>query len=291
MACNDVWIVTDFQNFDKLQELNALRNSATKRPEIAAWHIFHNYDIFSHQGQDEGNSLYQLIDGISTLLTKRKRLPHTLLICMGDQLLQDEELMQDLDQINRIIAAFSRKIVRMISNWMAALPHKAKPERMPRIYITKPLPVPQKFFQTRQRVFEKKIRDRKLYIAELVKAVKAAHIGFINANITHDDGELFEQVTSAKHKGCEKFVLNPRDLTTYWKNISQNLYNLAWDATAHTRTADENSQETAQEQQTVFKRLGDRFKSKKNFNFHQNNYRQRPNRDQRSSFKEHNYWN
>lgn len=147
----------------------------------------------------------------------------------------------------------------MISNWMAALPPKARPDRMPRIYITKPLPIPQRFFQTRQKYFETLVKERKLYIAELVKAVKSAHIGFINANLTHEDGDMFERIAPSFPRHSEKFILNPKGLTLFWKNISQNLYNLAWDAAAAYSNHQENK--TAQQQQdvqqhTVFSRLG-----------------------------------
>lgn len=196
-------------------------------------HIFYNYDNYTYQAKNIGSSLQQLINGLMNLLGRQNRLPHSLIMCMGDQLLKDRTLMNDLNQVNRVLATFSRRIVQIISNWIAALPPKAKPERMPRIYITKPLPVPQKYFNGRTPTFERLVNERKLYIAELVKAVKKAHIGFINSNLTHDDGDYFERITTTYPKFTEKFTLNPKGLSAYWKNISQNLYNLAWDAASH----------------------------------------------------------
>lgn len=210
MACNDLWIIADYQNHDKLQELFALRNSATRKPEVAAMHIFYNFDIYVQQAQDIGSPLKQLLDGLINLLGKRKRLPHTILLCMGDQLLNDSILAKDLDQIFRVLSTFSKKVVQLISNWLAALPHKAKPDRMPRIYITKPLPVPEKYYQSRQKLFENLVKTRKQYNSELVKAVKSAHIGFINSNLTHEDGYLFERITTNYPKPTEKFALNPQ---------------------------------------------------------------------------------
>lgn len=263
MACNDLWIIADHQNHDKIQELFALKNSAAKKPEISAMHIFFNFDVIIHQAQDMGSSLKQLLDGLAILLGKRKRLPHTILLCMGDELLKDRTLMKDFNQVYRVLVTFSKKIVQSISNWTAALPPKAKPDRMPRIYITKPLPVPDKFFQNRQKLFDILVKERKSYITELVRAVKSLHIGFINANLTHEDGNLFERITTSYPRHTEKFILNPNGLRQYWKNISQNLYNLAWDAAAtfSRADADANQQKEHKHQErkqatSVYNRLG-----------------------------------
>lgn len=271
MARHDLWIISDHQNHDKLQELSALRNSSTSHPEIAAMHIFCNFDIYVQHSQDAGPSIKQLLDGLVHLLGRKKRLPHSIVFCMGDQLLADRVLMKDLNQVYRVLADFSKRVIQMVSNWMSALPSKAKPDRLPRIYITKPLPIPERYFQSRQKYFEALVRERKLYIAELVKAVKSVHIGFINANLTHEDGEFFERITSTYPRSTEKFILNPKGLLQYWKNISQNLYNLAWDAAVSNKKQNETTNQTDNKhlgqprslnpaqrgnQNTVFQRLG-----------------------------------
>lgn len=276
MANNDLWIITDYQNHDKIQELNAMKNAVTKRPEIAAMHIFYNFDIFSQQASDIGSSMHQILDGLTILLSKQKRLPHTMLICMGDQLLTDRDLMKDMNQVQRVLSIFCKRIVQLISNWISGLPPKAKPERLPRIYITKPLPIPEKFFQGRIKYLEKLINERKNYISELVKAVKSAHIGFINSNLTINDGDMFERITSQHNNRSEKVILNPKGLTQYWKSISQNLYNLAWDAA--TAFANKTNEETSTRKEqrsmdhkdvpsTIAGRLGYKnYKKHKNFN-------------------------
>lgn len=275
LANHDLWIIADYQNHDKIQEFTALKNAATRSPELSAMHIIYNYDSYCQPSNDMGNCLQQILNSLSALLSKQKRLPHTVLICMGDQLLKDRQLMKDLSQVNRVLTTLSKKIVQNISDWYAALPPKAKPERLPRIYITKPLPIPIRFYQTRLEQFDNLVHQRKKYIAELVKAVKVAKVGFINSNLTQDDGELFERITTRYPKFEEKFILNPKGLRQYWSNVSQNLYNLAWDAAAqiHNRSDDVNQNVMHSKppirdtnNSKVFARLGPHIKAGRNFN-------------------------
>lgn len=220
-AAHDLWIISDYDSSEKMFRFHQLRDTAKADDYYANWYIFRNFDIYTHTSTATGFQLSQIINSVISMLNSYRRLPHSLVIIMGEKLMHDKLLQ--IDDVEQVLAALCKKVLRAIECWMEKVPFKVLPQTKPRIYITKPLPKPESFYQGNlKEKFAKFASVRRSFNTSLVKVVQQFGIGFINVGINQTDHTYFKRTQSNN-----KFALTDKGLIAYWEGISNALEKLA----------------------------------------------------------------
>lgn len=180
------------------------------------WHIFKNYDVYTHMSTATGLQITQLLNGLISILNSYRRLPAAIVLIMSEKLMLDKVLKPE--HLQDVLRCLCRKSLRAIECYMEKVPAKALPLQKTKLYITKPLPQPASFFVGNNEKLKHFASMRRAYNTMLVSVVKEFGIGFINVGINQEDGTLFKS-TSEKHR----FALNETGLNSYWLGVSNAL--------------------------------------------------------------------
>lgn len=189
---------------------------------IKRWYCFYNFDSQTRVSEKDASPVKEILSSLVYMLNNYRRLPHTIIILLGNKLMMDKTLNQSNKQMHRVLMVMGQRIVKLVATWIDDIPSKCLPIDKPQIFITKPLPQPQAFFISKPKSFDKLTTIRKAYNDQLVSAVKDSGIGFINVKITQEDSDYFSRNTHSSHN----FVLNDKGLHAYWHNISATLDHL-----------------------------------------------------------------
>lgn len=224
MARQELWIIADNDNADKTLKLHQLKGLSTSEITIASWYIFSSFDITTQTSKAIGNAFQQIENGLLKTMSERPRLPHSIIILLGDSFLNDTKLCYNPNNLFEVLHCMFRQLKRQVLKFTELLPQKAKPIQDIKFFVTKPLPKPERFFRSRMYAFHKLSKQRHTYNDQFIKALHAAGMSFINAGISTKDGNLFNKTTSAT--GRENFILSLEGLRTYWESISWSLEKL-----------------------------------------------------------------
>lgn len=219
-ARSDLWIISDFDCSDRMYRFHKIKEISKSEDSYAAWYMFKHFDIFTHTATSSGLQLTQIINAMISMLNTYRRLPAKVIILMSERLMMDRLLQQT--HLKEVLAGLCRQVIRAIEIWMDKVPSKVLPKDKTQIYITKPLPKPEVFYDSAMDLFRKFATIRRNYNSTLVATVKRFGIGFINVGINQDDGQYFKRTTHAN-----RFDLTDKGLLAYWEGINNALEKLA----------------------------------------------------------------
>lgn len=224
MAREEIWIIADSDNADKTLKLHQLKNLAVSDIRIEKWYLFSAFDIVTQTAKPIGNAFQQIENGLLKTMGERPRLPHSVIVLLGDSFLDDRKLHLNKNYLFDVLHHLFRQLKRQIDKLTELLPQKARPIKEVQFFITKPLPKPERYFKGRLHIFQKLAKTRHAYNDQFIKALRGAGMSFINPGISSKDGHYFTKVTASW--GKEKFILTPDGLAAYWESISKSLHTL-----------------------------------------------------------------
>lgn len=231
MAHNELWIIADADNADKMLKFHELRNLATTEKQYEQWYLFKNFDIITQTAKHFGNTLVELEMGLNKTLQDRRRAPHSELLLVGDSILEDEVLAHCHFHVKHVLMELCKQMKRMMQKWVSFLPSKATPLNNVQFFINKPVLKPESFFTRRndKRTYHMLASRRNSYNSQLIRVVHELGFKFINPGISSQDAALFE------HTRNHSFKLSPRGLTVFWESLSDSLDKLHTSATVASR--------------------------------------------------------
>lgn len=222
-ARNEIWIISDNNNADKMMKFHELKNSSNTDLSLASWYIFEAFDTHIQTANSIGNAYQQLERCLNKTLEERDRVPHSIIFLLGDQFLNDKKLMYNTDNLRQVLMSLCKQLKWLIQTYISYLPNKVKPLQPIQLFITKPLPKPEGLFRLRKELFRKHAADRHKYNEQLVSVLHEFDFKFINAGITSEDTKAFNKCLLGK---SEKIILSPHGLYQFWQSIRHSLLRL-----------------------------------------------------------------
>lgn len=223
MARQEIWLIADNSSADKMVKLHQLKNLSSTDMAIGQWYLFSNFDIFTQTAKCIGNAFNQLENCLLKSMNERPRPPHSVVFILGDEFMDDKKLSLVPENLHQVLYRMVKQLKRRIEEYVDQLPGKAKPLSSIKIFITKPMPKPEKFFKNRMHVFQKLARVRHMYNDKFVTVIQALNINFINPGIQPTNARAFFRTTVGNR---EKFVLTPEGLEQFWYSLSISLEKL-----------------------------------------------------------------
>lgn len=224
MAREEIWIVADNDSADKMVKFHQLKNLASSDLAIAKWYLFSNFDTFTQTARDFGNAFQQLERGLLNAMKERNRPPTSIIFLLGDSFLDDSKLSLNPCNLYTVIYAMLKQLKHQVRTYTEILPNKAKPLREVKLFITNPLPKPEKFFKNRSSEFQKLAKVRHTYNDKLVSALQKLDMNFLNPGIHPSNTRAFHSIRTPGFK--DKFTLTPEGLHQYWYSLSTGLEKL-----------------------------------------------------------------
>lgn len=219
LARQEIWIIADADSADKMLKFHELRNLAATHKNFEQWYLFKNFDIFTQSASHYGNALIELELGLNKTLSVRKRAPHSIILLIGDSILEDDILSSCPGNVRHVLSEVCNQVKRMMQKWISFLPAKAKPLHDVQFFINKPLPKPESPFLrwNAMDTFHALAGKRNQYNTQLIKVVHDHGFKFINPGISSKDGDLFELIKN------NTFRLSPRGMTAFWECLSSSV--------------------------------------------------------------------
>lgn len=202
-------------------KFHQLKNLAATDLALGQWHLFSNYDTFTQTAQDIGNSFQQLERGLLKTMRERNRTPCSILLLLGDSLLEDEKLLYNPQNLFTVLHSMFKQLKSQVKTYVDLLPDKAKPLNDIRIFVTKPLPKPEKFYKNRAAELHRLAKVRHTYNDKLIGALHGLDMNFLNPGIQSSNGRAFHRIKTPGHK--EHFLLTPEGLHQYWYSLSSGI--------------------------------------------------------------------
>lgn len=224
MARNEIWIIADNDNADKMVKFHQLKNMTTSDLVLAQWYIFTSFDIFTQTATSIGNAYQQLERGLLKTMQERPRPPHSIIFLLGDSFLDDRTLATVPNNLFIVLNQMMKQIRRQVDSYADMLPDKAKPIKEIKMFVTKPLTKPERFFKSRQADLQRLTRARHTYNEKLILALQQNNMNFLNPGIQSTNGRAFQRIKN--NKGTDKYMLTPEGLHQYWYALSSSLRKL-----------------------------------------------------------------
>lgn len=223
MARHEIWIISDNDGADKMLKFHQLKNLADTDLAIRQWYLFAHFDTYTQTAKSTGNAFSQLENCLLKTMQERPRPPHSIVFILGDEFLDDRKLSQNPDHLYYVLHKMAKQLKRQVLEYVDKLPDKAKPMSNIRLFITKPLPKPEKFFKNRMHIFQKLAKARHTYNDKLIAVVHGLNMNFINPRIQPTNGRAFVRT---RINNRDKFILTPEGLHQFWYSLSASLEKL-----------------------------------------------------------------
>lgn len=179
MARDEIWLIADNDSADKMVKFHQLRNLASTDMALGQWYIFSCFDTFTQTAKCIGNAFSQLENCLLKTMSERPRPPHSIVFILGDEFMNDRKLCTNPDNLAKLLFRMLKQLKRQVQVYTEQLPVKARPLKDIRLFVTKPLPKPEKFFKNRMHVFQRLAKARHVYNDKLIAALHGLNMNFI----------------------------------------------------------------------------------------------------------------